>query len=59
MATTSTETAEQEPVGGFVTDPTDAVGTSQGGCCGEPADATGAVVGGQGDGCCGEPGGGC
>ncbi|MCX2181323.1 hypothetical protein [Streptomyces sp. SKN60] len=59
MATNSTEAAEQEPVGGFVTDPTATAGASQGGCCGEPADATGSVAGGQGGGCCGEPGGGC
>ncbi|GAA2770677.1 hypothetical protein [Streptomyces showdoensis] len=59
MATDSTEATEQETVGGFVTDPTAGAGASQGGCCGEPADATGAVAGGQGGGCCGEPGGGC
>ena len=58
MTTTSNEAAGQEPVGGFVTDPTATAGASQGGCCGEPADATGSVPGGQGGGCCGEPSGG-
>lgn len=46
MTTNSTETAEQESVGGFVTDPTATAGAAQGGCCGEPADATGSVAGG-------------
>ncbi|MFD4691581.1 hypothetical protein [Streptomyces sp. NPDC058463] len=55
----STETPEQEPVGGFIADPTATASATQGGCCGEPADATGSVVGGQGGSCCGEPGGGC
>ncbi|WP_381560096.1 hypothetical protein [Streptomyces eurythermus] len=59
MTTNSTEAAEQESVGGFVTDPTATAGAAQGGCCGEPADVTGSVAGGQGGGCCGEPGGGC
>jgi len=53
MTSSSSEAAAQEPVGGFVTAPTAAVSTA-GGCCGEPADATGAVPGGQNGGCCGE-----
>lgn len=57
MTTNATEAAEQEPVGGFITDPTATAGVSQGGCCGEPADETGAVQGGQSGGCCGEPAG--
>ncbi|MCM1965382.1 hypothetical protein [Streptomyces sp. G1] len=57
MTTNSTEAAEQEPIGGFITDPTATAGVSQGGCCGEPADETGAVQGGQSGGCCGEPAG--
>jgi hypothetical protein len=54
MSSNSSEAADQEPAGGFVTAPTAAV-SSAGGCCGEPADATGAVPGGQNGGCCGEP----
>lgn len=59
MATHANEAAEPETGGGFITDPTATAGAAQGGCCGEPADASGAVQGGQGGGCCGEPGGGC
>jgi hypothetical protein len=50
-----TEDVKIEPTGGFISDPTQAPTSSGGGCCGEPADSTGAVVGGQGGGCCGEP----
>lgn len=57
MTTNSTEGTEQESTGGFITDPTATAGASQGGCCGEPADETGAVQGGQSGGCCGEPAG--
>lgn len=55
MATNPSGAAGQEAVGGFITDPAGAAQAPQGGCCGEPADSTGAVVGGQGGGCCGEP----
>jgi hypothetical protein len=44
-----------EQTGGFVTLPVVTGSSTSGGCCGEPADSSGAVVGGQGDGCCGEP----
>ncbi|AXI70061.1 hypothetical protein ACFY9H_14680 [Streptomyces bacillaris] len=55
MSSDPSGAAEQEPVGGFITEPLVVAAATTGGCCGEPADATGAVPGGQGGGCCGEP----
>lgn len=55
---TSQEKTSTEVTGGFISDPTQMVViATSGGCCGEPADSSGAVVGGQGGGCCGEPAG--
>lgn len=51
---TAEQTDTKEPVGGFISDPTEIAGTLATGCCGEPADSTGVVPGGQ-SGCCGEP----
>ncbi len=53
--TTEQSQTQPEAVGGFITDPTETAGALQSGCCGEPADATGSVPGGQNGGCCGEP----
>ncbi|TGZ04276.1 hypothetical protein E5Z02_24250, partial [Streptomyces rhizosphaericola] len=48
MSSDPSGAAEQEPVGGFITEPLVVAAATTGGCCGEPADATGAVPGGQG-----------
>lgn len=55
MSSDPSDAPEQRPVGGFITEPLVATAATTHGCCGEPADATGVVPGGQGGGCCGEP----
>ncbi len=55
MSSDPSGVSEQETAGGFITEPLLAAAAGTGSCCGEPADATGAVPGGQAGGCCGEP----